>query len=1677
MVSSEKARTYIQQHDKISITPNDLKSFSEPYCRLGLILINKGKLTTYQKYFDVEAVSNPWKTEEGIKLANLLYGKHIGPDISKIWDFMDDLPYQTGYSRRPFRIKATKTYAHAKLEALSHIYYGSSSGFNSMSLEDQLQYDVYQNVSYIGLYYAVVLSEDPKRYQEFLEEVILGEHEIAGVSQELIRALLLTNEDAYHLLVEKLLLAAQQQEGLRQTILEALDFTSLKALKRFTHLILQHNLVRFSAVIRAVDTWFGFGWDAPKTSTIKRVLELALVFIETPDKIVDGLKSRDNLEVYIALWAKALTDVDVANELAFAQVFDEKTDTIKKLICLFFINQTERTDTDIIQYATDHFGSDVELDYWLLANFPSFQISDVLFSKMIDTASKLPTAGKKFSERGFSWKNYTIKPEDFYNSIINNAQPHHFVKLAEDLSQVPSSSRENLMRKLFPQHYTYSWSFRYGDQTEPEVLDFEEDSWKRQVARQALSDRNSSVSATGITIFQSMALYPADIEQIEMLLARKGKDMRKVSIELLLKQRDEVLKASLQRLIASAHIDQRLAALEILTLLYEKAAWHKFVTAVAEQYKTRKLNKNEQVFLDKLSPETVAPKYGFLNGFGAIDYSNVTEFRIPEERLPRKEEKKKGLIEKTSSAISKLFNKTSGETASLISSELIDIEKTTKATNELIALFDQHKDYEYQYEGYQGALETILLSEGIHGLRKLEQGAAAVQNLENLPLSDIWIKWYSDTGLNDFELHAVASNIRSQYCDEGLHLELKKFRANYIPSFPSLHLDDSSYYYYSRSAKVVNIIEHLNDAYADKEIWSSYKIDVLEDALNCFPEDLKKENFKNPTYYYSHNIWWTTVIYDLLYSIDKNDYDYLDQEQLFRLYQLQLYMVGQQIMQEQPVSSIQDITDALGYTLSDENNKIKTPCHELIFRLYSFKKLNHDDLLFLSLIDKDLFFILDGGQNYVSNQLKHHRIPQINSLLKENLLKVELDRGDMPTEASAYIGKMQEIPGVHYFFEVLQRIGNEKFDRGYSYGTNVTKKYTFSHILKNSVAAPDEDYILFTGFLKQSALDKKRLIEISCYATQWADWVGEYLSISKLREAVWWFLAHTTDYMDAEKETIIARYSNIPRNDFKNGAIDIEWFHQVYKNIGKSNWKLVHESAKYLSDGLGYRRVKIYSSVLLGEMKITETLKKITEKRDKDYVMALGLIPISKANPESDLLKRYHVLQTFLKESKQFGPQRQESEKYAVEIGLDNLARNAGYEESIRFIWAMEGKATQQILKDAHLKIDDLELQLLINEEGKTELSILKNGKSLKKIPEKYKKNIAIDRLKEGKSYLTKQYSRTKKALENSMLRRDEYSIHELEQIMAHPIVRAMMSKLVLVKTVNQNTGFWTEAGLTTIEGKMVDFNKDDRFLIAHSAHLFQNVEWDLYQRYLFENAIQQPFKQVFRELYIPTPDELEQSYRSSRYQGHQVQPQKAVALLRGRGWTVSNEEGLQKVFHKEGYMVTLFAQADWYTPADIESPTLEYICFYSLKDYTVLPITTIDAVLFSEVMRDLDLVVSIAHVGEVNPEASHSSMQMRAVLARESASLFKLDNVEVKERYILIKGQLADYTIHLGSGMVSKNGMQIAIIPVHSQHRGRLFLPFVDDDPKSAEIISKMRYLALDNQIKDPTILAQINS
>jgi hypothetical protein len=198
------------------------------------------------------------------------------------------------------------------------------------------------------------------------------------------------------------------------------------------------------------------------------------------------------------------------------------------------------------------------------------------------------------------------------------------------------------------------------------------------------------------------------------------------------------------------------------------------------------------------------------------------------------------------------------------------------------------------------------------------------------------------------------------------------------------------------------------------------------------------------------------------------------------------------------------------------------------------------------------------------------------------------------------------------------------------------------------------------------------------------------------------------------------------------------------------------------------------------------------------------------------------------------------------------------------------------------------------------------------------------------------------------------------------------------------------------------------------------------------------------------------------------------MALWGSRGWSARDE--VVKTFHREGLAAEVTFRHHGWTAAEVEGLTLEGVQFRKLSEYKPMPLSEVPPVLFSEVMRDCDLVVSVAHVGGVDPEASASTVQMREALLRETCSLMNIGNYRVQKSHVLIDGKLGNYSIHLGSGVVHRMpGGHVCIVPVHAQHRGRLFLPFADDDPRTAEVLSKVLLLARDHEILDPTILEQL--
>ena len=364
----------------------------------------------------------------------------------------------------------------------------------------------------------------------------------------------------------------------------------------------------------------------------------------------------------------------------------------------------------------------------------------------------------------------------------------------------------------------------------------------------------------------------------------------------------------------------------------------------------------------------------------------------------------------------------------------------------------------------------------------------------------------------------------------------------------------------------------------------------------------------------------------------------------------------------------------------------------------------------------------------------------------------------------------------------------------------------------------------------------------------------------------------------------------------------------------------------------------------------------------------------------------------------------------------------------------------------------------------------------LKSLPAKYKKAPETLEAQAIVKKLREQHTRTRQMLEQSMEDGTVFQVWEILALFQNPVVCPLVKPLLYVTAdAGEVLGFLSEEGLTGWSGKTLSVTPDTKVRIAHPCDLYREGHWQGYQRALFERKLRQPFRQVFRELYVKLPEELEK--RETRlFSGYQIQPKKTVATLRSRRWVADYESGLQKVYYKEDIIAGLRALADWFSPSDAEAPTLEYVVFADRKTGKHLPIKDIPDIIYSEVMRDVDLAVSVAHVGGVDPETSHSTIEMRRAIVECSLSLFKTKNVRLEGNHAIIDGKLGQYTVHLGSGVVHQMGnSMLFVVPVHSQHRGRIFLPFVDDDPKTAEIMSKILLFAEDTKIKDPNILRQI--
>jgi hypothetical protein len=148
--------------------------------------------------------------------------------------------------------------------------------------------------------------------------------------------------------------------------------------------------------------------------------------------------------------------------------------------------------------------------------------------------------------------------------------------------------------------------------------------------------------------------------------------------------------------------------------------------------------------------------------------------------------------------------------------------------------------------------------------------------------------------------------------------------------------------------------------------------------------------------------------------------------------------------------------------------------------------------------------------------------------------------------------------------------------------------------------------------------------------------------------------------------------------------------------------------------------------------------------------------------------------------------------------------------------------------------------------------------------------------------------------------------------------------------------------------------------------------------------------------------------------------------------------------------------------------------------------------------MRDVDLFVGVASVGndpnwsDGGPAGRHldywqsysfgelsaTAQTRRQVLENLLPRLKKIrDRCHCQERFLVVRGDIRTYKIHLGSGniLMEPNDQYLCIVKAPERSNSEsVFLPFAGDKTL-AVILSKAFLLAEDSKITDPTIVAQI--
>lgn len=1638
-------------------------------------------------------------------------------------DSCNNFSYCLGWNRRSFRSKDYSYYVNVFGEIIAAFATGTridadyADFLEDKLSEEELAYKRNQSWGLNNKYLlAYKIDSGDKRVINYVRSALESGSDTA-ISYDILAGVFRCNNEELHDLTCKLLLAARLQEGLRQAICENADNGRIEPFIKIINTIKDNDLIRYSSVKRAVGVWLGL--LTPESKDLERIskksMELVSKCISDRAFAEQCLKSEDSMELYIALWA--LSSVDFRDAISFMEQVIETGTAHQVMTCGIFMQNdiNENTKQRLAVKAVLHRHEEQNI----MAVYLPQLISVNGFSKYQDgeyRRIKTPMRGR-FESKEQAEQLYGIfkemlaafpKKDVEFNPCVFpwNVEAYTKSSIVKQLCLIAADLEDNdkidevcpLISLIKGEGYYSS-----GRTVQITMLLSEPKTDIQLDTLVSLSNDREEYSRKAVySILDKCELKDRHYKMLQEMLKYKSADMRKKIIDLLFKQKNEKILESAKELVSDKKEEKRTAGLDMIIRISESDSDEDIKKDFTDLVSLiEKPTSKEQILIDRISGETKTANDE--EGYGLYKETDSYEPVIDMEFIASCKEDFIKLFPST-----KLFgNKPAGKITQLLKSkggkQELDLNGILTALDKLI---EEHKNDEYT--DYYGETRLLGNTQGYGSFTTKDKNGEST-----IPFKELWDKFYEEyvrDGLTAYKLSLITAGeglfsknvLGGEYELKASFMHLSRI-SSIIRYYYNNHFDSSQLftagialaYHIAYEAKKEDLYSFIDYRFGSKYV-SFYldgekltfdfdapksvvtaitdaKLKTLINSLYSF-SDTAREHFKDifaVKFALGKRFGYFDIgrkddgNYQLYYSMKRESFTPFTVDTLILAAYKGIITEGfmyKMLMTKELSSALDDLSLLIAFKKSGEmtaksrfwyNRSCEGFLKSILELPCSLKLAEHE---FTDEDNKRVDFANEIGEKIL-----------------EVVLKTEMSRGDTETKFTYAIGSIKRIYGAKRLVTLLAALGKDTIDRStYMYTYNgISKKRSLSYLLGVCVPEATDNAENFKELISKTDVKESRIVEAALFAPLWLDIVGDYLGWDGFRSACYYFIAHTNETMDDKMKAIIAKYTPISAEDLSDGAFDIDWCREAYKTVGEERFNKIYTAAKYISDGAKHSRARKYADAVMGKLGKDECIKNITEKRNKDTLMAYALIPLDN---EKDMIDRYLFIQEFKKQSKKFGAQRKASETKASELALQNLSKNAGFTDVSRLTLKMETKLFDNVkpLLDWN-DIDEIRLKLEIDEKGSAQILCEKGGKALKSVPSKYNKNEKVMEFTATKKQLVEQYRRTKKMFEEAMENRTEFTAEELQLLCTNPVLSPIVSTLVYIS--KDKLGFFGGSKLTDFEGKETKLTKSSKLIIAHPFNIYKDGHWHEYQKYLFDNSIVQPFKQVFRELYVKTEEEA-QAFRSTRYAGNQIQPAKTVACLKTRRWVADVEEGLQKVYYKENIIASIYALADWFSPADIEAPTLEWVEFFDRKTYKAMRIEDVPDIIFSEVMRDVDLAVSVAHAGGVDPETSHSTIEMRSAIVEFTLPLFKLKNVTLEGTHAFIKGERADYSIHLGSGVVHlQGGPMINILPVHSQHRGKLFLPFVDEDPKTSQIISEILLFAEDKKIKDPFILDQI--